>query len=140
MTLVWFQARKRGFTGIEMDRSLPAVGRSAVQALPPLLIPIIILAGILGGIMTPTEAGGLGAFYALLIAVLLYRSIDLKQFVKVLNQSAVFSSQLLIIVGCGAIFTWVMGMENVPSLVEETVNDFNIHPALVLLVLSLIHI
>ncbi|HIB22938.1 MAG TPA: TRAP transporter large permease [Rhodospirillales bacterium] len=137
MTLVWFQARKRGFKSIELDRSLPAIGRSAVQALPPLFIPIIILAGILGGIMTPTEAGGLGAFYALLIAVILYRSINLKQFVTVINQSAVFSSQLLIIVGCGAIFTWVMGMENVPSLVERTVHNFNIHPALVLLVLNI---
>ena len=88
--------------------------------------------------MTPTEAGGLAAFYALLISVLLYRSINLRQFVAVLNHSAVFSSQLLIIVGCGAIFTWVMGMENVPSLVEHTVQNLNIHPVFLLLVLNII--
>lgn len=138
MTLVWFQARRRGLTGIEMDRSLPAVGRSARSAFPPLLIPIIILAGILGGVMTPTEAGGLAAFYALLIAVFLYRSINFKQFLAALHQSAVFSSQLLIIVGCGAIFTWVMGMENVPSLVERTVQQLNIHPAFLLLALNIV--
>ena len=138
MTLVWFQAHRRGFTGIEMDRSLPAVGRSARSAFPPLLIPIIILAGILGGVMTPTEAGGLAAFYALLIAVFLYRSINFKQFLSALHQSAIFSSQLLIIVGCGAIFTWVMGMENVPSLVERTVQQLNIHPAFLLLALNIV--
>ena len=88
--------------------------------------------------MTPTEAGGLAAFYALLISVLLYRSINLRQFVTVLNHSAVFSSQLLIIVGCGAIFTWVMGMENVPSLVEHTVQNLNIHPVFLLLLLNII--
>ena len=138
MTLVWFQARKRGFARVPMDRSLAAIRKSAWQAFPPLLIPIIILAGILGGMMTPTEAGGLAAFYALLISVLLYRSINLRQFVSVLNHSTVFSSQLLIIVGCGAIFTWVMGMENVPSLVERTVQNLNIHPVYLLLVLNII--
>jgi len=138
MTLVWFQARKRGFGRVPMNRSLAAVRKSAWQAFPPLLIPIIILAGILGGMMTPTEAGGLAAFYALLISVLLYRSINLRQFVTVLNHSAVFSSQLLIIVGCGAIFTWVMGMENVPSLVEHTVQNLNIHPVFLLLLLNII--
>ena len=138
MALVWFQARRRGFVGVEVDRSPPAVAASARRALPPLLIPIIVLAGILGGVMTPTEAGGLAAFYALLIAVLLYRSIGLRQFLSALERSAVFSSQLLIIVGCGAVFTWVMGMENVPSLVERAVKEFDVHPVLLLLTLNLV--
>ncbi len=138
MVLVWFQARRRGFAAIELDRSLPAVWRSARQAFLPLLIPIIILAGILGGVMTPTEAGGLAAFYALLLAVLVYRSLELRQFFSVLNHAAVFSSQLLIIVGCGAIFTWVMGMENVPTLVENTVRNLDIHSAFLLLVLNIV--
>ena len=138
MALVWHQARRRGFVGVEVDRSPPAVAASARRALPPLLIPIIVLAGILGGVMTPTEAGGLAAFYALAIAVLLYRSIGLRQFLSALERSAVFSSQLLIIVGCGAVFTWVMGMENVPSLVERTVKEFDVHPVLLLLTLNLV--
>ena len=135
---MWFQARKRGHAGVAMDRTLPAVARSARRAFPPLMIPAIVLAGILGGVMTPTEAGGLAAFYALLIAVLLYRSLGLAQFLSVLNRSAVFSSQLLIIVGCGAIFTWVMGMENVPLLVERTVERLDLQPVALLLTLNLV--
>ena len=138
MTLVWFQARRRGHAGVAMDRSVPAVVRSARSAFPPLMIPAIILAGILGGVMTPTEAGGLAAFYALLIAVFLYRTLGLRQFLSVLDRSAVFSAQLLIIVGCGAIFTWVMGMENVPSLVENAVHELDLPPVLLLLALNLI--
>ncbi len=137
MMLVWFQARRRGHAGVEMDRTPRAVARSARAAFPPLLIPVIILAGILGGVMTPTEAGGLAAFYALLIAAFLYRTLGLKQFLSVLDRSAVFSSQLLIIVGCGAIFTWVMGMENVPSLVESTVRELDLQPVSLLLALNL---
>ena len=138
MMLVWYQARKRGYVPVAMDRSLPAVTRSARRAFPPLMIPAIILAGILGGVMTPTEAGGLAAFYALLIAVLLYRTLNLGQFLSVLDRSAVFSSQLLIIVGAGAIFTWVMGMENIPALVESTVRNLDLPPIVLLLVLNLV--
>ena len=138
MTLVRFQARRRGHTTVALDRRPRAVGRAARRAFPPLLIPVIILAGILGGVMTPTEAGGLAAFYALLIAVFLYRTLGLGQFLSVLSRSAVFSAQLLIIVGCGAIFTWVMGMENVPSLVEDTVRDLDVPPAMLLLALNLV--
>ncbi len=138
MMLVWYQARKRGYVPVAMDRSLPAVARSARRAFPPLMIPAIILAGILGGVMTPTEAGGLAAFYALLIAVLLYRTLNLGQFLSVLDRSAVFSSQLLIIVGAGAIFTWVMGMENIPALVESTVRNLDLPPIVLLLVLNLV--
>ena len=39
---------------------------------------------------------------------------------------------------CGAVFTWVMGMENVPSLVERTVKEFDVHPVLLLLTLNLV--
>ena len=45
---------------------------------------------------------------------------------------------MLIIVGCGAIFTWVMGMENVPALLENTVRELALPPALLLIALNLI--
>ncbi|MFP6713461.1 MAG: TRAP transporter large permease [Rhodospirillales bacterium] len=138
MILVGYQAKKRGYSKIEMDRSPAAIGKATKEAIPPLLIPAIILAGILFGIMTPTEAGGLAAFYALLIGWLLYRSLNVKKIIAVFNESAVFSAQLLIIVGCGAIFTWVMGMENVPAMVEGLVLGADVHPVVVLLILNLI--
>ncbi len=138
MALVLYQSKRRGLKAIPMDRSPPVVARSALAALPPLMIPIIILAGILGGAMTPTEAGGVAAFYALLIGVLLYRTINLRNFVTALHQSAHFSAQLLIIVGCGAVFTWVMGMENVPAMVEFAVAEYDIPPVLLLLILNVV--
>lgn len=138
MILVLVQSKRRGLTPIAMDRSPPVIAKSALAALPPLLIPIIILAGILGGAMTPTEAGGVAAFYALLIGVLLYRTINLSNFITALSHSAHFSAQLLIIVGCGAIFTWVMGMENVPAMVEFAVAQYNIPPIVLLLILNVV--
>jgi tripartite ATP-independent transporter DctM subunit len=117
MLLVAFQARRHDFPRVEMDRSPSVIVRATGQALVPLMIPVIILAGLLGGFMTPTEAGAVAAAYALIVAIVVYGSLRLRALGDVFQRSALFSGQLLIIVGCGAAFSWVMGMENVPQLV-----------------------
>ncbi|GAB1379079.1 TRAP transporter large permease [Pararhodobacter sp.] len=117
MLLVAVQARRHNFPRVEMDRSPAVAVRATGQALVPLMIPVIILAGLMGGLMTPTEAGAVAAGYALVVATLVYRSLRLGTLGEVFQRSALFSGQLLIIVGCGAAFSWVMGMENVPRMV-----------------------
>jgi tripartite ATP-independent transporter DctM subunit len=121
MGLVAVQARAFGFPTVPAERSLHAVLSAGGQAAVPLMIPILILAGLLGGIMTPTEAGGVAAAYALAVSVVLYRSLRLAALGQVLARSALFSGQLLIIVGCGAAFSWAMGMENVPRTLARLV-------------------
>ncbi len=121
MALVAVQARLYDFPRVDVDRSPRAMAVSTGRALVPLMIPVIILAGLLGGLVTPTEAGGIAALYALIVSVVLYRSIDLPVLGAVFARSALFSGQLLIIVGCGAAFSWVMGMENVPNMVSGAI-------------------
>jgi tripartite ATP-independent transporter DctM subunit len=124
MVLVAVQARIYDFPRVEMDRSPRALASVSGHAIIPLMIPVIILAGMLGGIMTPTEAGGVAAAYALVVSLVLYRSIRLSALADVFSRSALFSGQLLIIVGCGAAFSWAMGMENVPQLIGGTVESW----------------
>src|SRR5690606_6297037 len=75
MTLVAIQARVYDFPRVDMDRSPKALAKVTGRAVVPLMIPVIILAGMLGGIMTPTEAGGVAAAYALVVSLVLFRSI-----------------------------------------------------------------
>ena len=126
MALVAVQARVHNYPRVEMDRSMPVVAKATGAALVPLMIPVIILAGLLGGLMTPTEAGGVAAAYALIVSVVLYRSMGWRDLGGVFHRSALFSGQLLIIVGCGAAFSWVMGMENVPRMVAAQVGGWEL--------------
>jgi len=126
MGLVAVQARRYGFARVVMDRSPRVVLHATGQALVPLMIPVIILAGLMGGLMTPTEAGAVAAAYALVVAMVLYRSVSLGDLGGVFQRSALFSGQLLIIVGCGAAFSWVMGMENVPRMVARAIAGWEI--------------
>lgn len=137
MLLVAGQARRYGFARVEADRSPRALAHATGRAAPPLLIPAIILAGILGGVMTPTEAGAAAALYALALAVLAYRALDRKALAGVFSRSALFSGQLIIIVGCGALFSWVMAFENVPNMLSAALADWQMSPAATLLLFNL---
>lgn len=138
MALVAVQARIHTYPRVEMARSPRVILRAGGHAAVPLMIPVIILAGLLGGFMTPTEAGGVAAAYALGVALFLYRSIDLRGLGAVFSRSAAFSGQLLIIVGCGAAFSWVMGIENVPNMVGAAIAGWDMGPLQTMLVFNAI--
>lgn len=138
MVLVAAQARMHGYPRVDMERNPTVIARATGHAAVPLMIPVIILAGLLGGFMTPTEAGGVAAAYALAVSVLLYRSIDFRALGTVFSHSAMFSGQLLIIVGCGAAFSWVMGIENVPNMLGDAVTGWQMGPIQTLLVFNLV--
>lgn len=102
-----------------IDRSCPAVLRATRAAVAPLMIPLIIVVCILSGIATPTEAGALAAAYTLLITLFLYRTLRLEDLPDVFSRAMVFSSQLVILVGCGSILSWIMAVERVPDLLNS---------------------
>ncbi|MCC5988166.1 MAG: TRAP transporter large permease [Pararhodobacter sp.] len=138
MGLVSVQARRHNYPRVEMERTPLVFARAGAAAALPLMIPVIILAGLMGGFMTPTEAGGVAAAYAMLVAMVIYRSLSLRDLGGVFSRSAIFSGQLLIIVGCGAAFSWVMGMENVPRMVAAQMAGWELGYIQTLLVFNLI--
>ena len=138
MMLVSVQAQRSDFPRVAMDRSPARLAGLAGQAAVPLMIPVIILAGLLGGVMTPTEAGAVAAGYALVVSLVLYRSLTTRTLGAVFVRSALFSGQLLIIVGCGAAFSWVMGMENVPRMLAGVIAGWELGQMQTLLVFNLI--
>ena len=101
-----------------MDRSAPAVLRAIRAAVIPLMIPVIIVVCIIGGIATPTEAGAVAVCYTLLITLFLYRTLRPGNLPGIFSRAMVFSSQLLILVGCGAILSWILAVERVPELLN----------------------
>lgn len=80
-----------------------------------ILLPVIILGGILLGIVSPTEAGVVAAFYAAFIAVFVYRSMSLKKLLMVIKDSAVETGAVSIIIAAAALFGWALSNEQVPQ-------------------------
>jgi C4-dicarboxylate transporter DctM subunit len=80
-------------------------------ALPGLLMPVIILGGIFGGLVTPTEAGVLAVAYGLVIGLIVYRSLKLSDLPRILLVTARRSTSILFIIACASCFGFLVSRE-----------------------------
>ena len=114
-----------------------AVRRALVRALPPMVAPVIILGGILGGFFTPTEAAGVGALYMLLLA-LSYRTLTLKDVAIIFRDTAVITAQIMFIIGASALLSWILAREQVPQKVAEGLIGLTDNPIVFLLIVNVL--
>jgi len=107
-------------------------------AMPALLMPVILLGGIYGGVMTPTEAAAVAAAYAFMVAVLWYRNVTVRDtYLAVLNSSRATASIGMLIAGA-LIFNYVVTIEQIPSTVRGLLAGYELSPLLFLVVVNVI--
>lgn len=120
-------AHRRGFPvddGIPL-RELPG---ATWQAIPALMLPVILLGGIYGGVMTPTEAAAVAAAYALVISVVLYRSVSARGLYQALLGSARSTASVGILIAGALSFNYVVTRENVPDSVAAMLSAMDLGP------------
>lgn len=105
-----------------------------------LLFPVIIAVGIYGGIFTPTEAAGVGAVYAYIIAKYVYKRLSFNDTVDVLVKSAGNSAMIMMIIAGATVFGYVLSFEMIPQKITEAVLNAQMHPLLFLLIVNLLFI
>jgi TRAP-type transport system large permease protein len=89
------------------------------DAVLALLLPVIIIGGIRFGVFSPTEAGAIAVLYALILGLVVYREMKLKQLVEALLETAHTSASILIIIAAGSAFGWALTLEQVPQKMTE---------------------
>lgn len=115
MAWIYYDARRSGVQAV--DRSaLGSFGRVLVEALIPLGLPAIIFGGILGGVVTPTEAAVIAVFYAAIVGLFVYREIKWRALPGILIQSAVVTAAVCFLLGTAAVVAWVLVIQNVPQV------------------------
>ncbi|WP_202080219.1 TRAP transporter large permease [Caldalkalibacillus salinus] len=103
-----------------------------------ILMTFIILYGILGGFFTPTEASIVAVLYALVIGLFVYKNLKLKQIPKIILDSMVSTSAILMLVGFANLFGWILVSEQIPILVADTILSITESPILVTLLIILL--
>ncbi|MBN8898078.1 MAG: TRAP transporter large permease, partial [Rhodospirillales bacterium] len=119
---VWYDARRRNFP---MEPSLPFAERLrvTVRALPALAVPIIVLVGIYGGLVTVTEAAALAAAVSLLVSLLFYRGFRWTATLTVIADALRSAGTIMLIVATALAFGHWMTESGVPAqLVTWTLN------------------
>lgn len=95
----------------------PAIRKATREALPALGMPVIIVAGIAGGVFTATEAGAIAVVYAFLIGKYLYRQFEWRELPAILLASASLTVMVMAIIVFAAMFGWLLAWQNVPEAV-----------------------
>ena len=139
MAYIAFIANKRGYPRGE-KYTLRQFIRSTIIALPALMTPVILLGGIYTGVVTPTEAGALAGIYALLISVLVYRSLGLKQLWEVILETAKTTGILTIIVGAAFSFSYIVAIERIPDVFSGLLLGITTNKYVLLLVINILFI
>ncbi len=93
-----------------------------------LLTPILVIGGIVGGIVTPTESAIIAAAYALILGMFVYRTVSLKDLAGIFYDTGRFASISLFAIGTASAFGWMLAFYDVPRLIVETMtaNEFGI--------------
>jgi C4-dicarboxylate transporter DctM subunit len=110
--------------------------RSLIRGLPALLLPVIIVGGIKSGVFTPTEAAAIAALYALLLALVLYRTMGVREMWIALFETATLSAGIMLIVAMASMTAFVLGFENVPRQIAHGLLGITREPALLLLLIN----
>ncbi len=93
--------------------------RTALNALPALGLPVIILGGIFAGIFTPTEAAVVAVFYGLIVELFIYQELSIRSLPTLLRRAAVVSSMVMFIIAISGIFSWILTVAEVPQTFTE---------------------
>jgi tripartite ATP-independent transporter DctM subunit len=139
MAYIAFIANKRDYPRGE-KYTLRQFIKSTVIAFPALMTPVILLGGIYTGVVTPTEAGALAGIYALLISILVYRSLGLKQLLEVIVETAKTTGILTVIVGAAFSFSYIVAIEHIPSIFSGLLLGVTSNKYVLLLVINILFI
>lgn len=110
------------------------LGQSAVAAILPLLMPVMLYVGIRTGVATPTEISAVAVAYGILLAVLVYRAFGWRDFGAMIAKASTVSGMILFILAAASAFTWVLSAAQVPQVLVATIDSWHATPALFLLI------
>ncbi len=135
MIYVAIMARRRNYPVVP-NLTWDKVWQGLRQGFLPLMTPVILIGGMLSGVFTATEAAAVASFYALIIAVFMYRSLSWKKVWAVLKKTTIDSSVVMFILGVSNIFTWILTGAKIPQTLSSYIFGITHNYWLILLMIT----
>ena len=115
MAMVYYLVTLGGvYAPVQPRTKLPALARAFVRAIPPLAAPVLLVAGLLAGVATPTELGALTVVYAAGLGFA-YRELTVRKLYRALADTLVMTGVLVFIMSAAVPFGWAVAINNVPA-------------------------
>src|SRR6185436_4130426 len=134
--VVW-RAKREGF-GRGQPFNSARFWHSSVRSLWALGAPIIILGGIYGGVFSPTEAAAVACVYAAFVTRFVFRELTWRDILEAAAATVRFTAQILIIIACAGVFSWLLTVNQVPAALVAWIEHFQVSPLAFLLVVNVL--
>ena len=114
------------------------LSKKSGQALPALLMPVIILGGIYGGIMTPTEAAGIAVVYAIPVGFFIYKGLNRGNFAQAIIETATTTGVVMVMFFMVMIVSRLLIFEDIPGIAQDIVFSISENPIVLMLMVNLV--
>jgi C4-dicarboxylate transporter DctM subunit len=118
--------------------SVSGLWRGFTRGIWALGAPAIILGGIYGGVFSPTEAAAVACIYAIFVTLVIFRELGWRDIWEAAANTAVFTAQILIIVACAGVFSWLLTVNQVPAALVATLKQFEVSWWVLLLAINVL--
>lgn len=112
--------------------------KSFLNALPSLFLIVIVIGGIIAGYFTATEASAIAVFYALILSVVFYKEIKIRDLPRILLNSVSTTAVVMILIGTSMAMSWVLAYENIPQNVAESLIALSDNKFVILIIINLV--
>lgn len=137
MLVTYIIAKRRNYP-MAPRPTMQMVVKAFLDAIPSLLMVVIVMGGILGGIFTATEASAIAVVYTFVLSVLIYREIKFKDLPKIILDSVVTTSIVLFLIGVSVGMSWAMTNADIPYMINEALISVSDNLIIILLIINII--
>jgi len=113
-------------------------GQSFVNAIPAILLPVIILGGIYSGILTPTESAAVAVVYSLFAGMFIYKEVKLNELIPIILDSGKSSAMILFIIATSTAFSWLFTFSGISTSLVTAIANMNLSATMFCLIVSVI--
>lgn len=137
MLMAGYLAKRRGYPVSEKPTVAMFI-HCTLDAVPSLFLIFIIIGGIIAGIFTATEASAVAVVYTLILAVGIYREVKIRDLPKIILESAVTTSIVLLLVGTSMGMSWAMANGDIPYMISDALNAVSQNPLIIMFMINII--
>jgi tripartite ATP-independent transporter DctM subunit len=137
MIMVYIISVRRSYPQTEKF-SLSELARSFKLAFLPLMAPILIIAGILSGLFSPTEAAAVVTVYAFVLGFFLLKELKMSDLPKIFIETALTSAAILFIISISSLFSWYLTINQIGALLVGFVQNVGLTPISFLIITNIV--
>jgi tripartite ATP-independent transporter DctM subunit len=112
--------------------------KKILHAVPSLLLVVIVIGGIIAGIFTATEASAVAVVYSLLLSVIVYREIRIRELPEILLKAVEITAIVMLLIGASKGMSWILSYENIPQWISQSLIGLTESRVMILLIINLI--